>query len=310
MGKQKVILMKIGLIGLGRMGGNLTLNLKDHKHEVVVYDRNRENVDFYKEKGAIPSYSIDEMIKQLESPRIVWVMVTAGAATNAVIKELTPKLTKGDIIIDGGNTHYKETIKRANDLVAKGLKFLDVGTSGGVSGARNGACFMVGGDKKSFKLIEPILKDLSVPNGYGYFGNSGAGHFTKMIHNGIEYGMMQSIGEGMEIIEKSEFSPNLAKLADVWNHGSIIEGFLVKMMKQAYEEDKTLSDYTGEVGLSGEGEWTLSTAKELHVETPAIQASVDMRKKSKEKKYYQGKVIQALRFKFGGHTNTDNALKK
>jgi len=294
--------MNIGLIGLGRMGGNLALNILEHGHQLVVYNRSQEKMAPYASEGAQTAGTIQELVEKLTPPRALWIMVTAGAAVDSVIDELAPFLEEDDIIIDGGNSMYKDTMKRAEKIKEQKLQFLDVGTSGGVSGARHGACFMAGGDKKAYILLEPLLMDLSVPNGYGYFGTHGAGHFIKMVHNGIEYGMMQAIGEGFEIVEKSGFDVNMADVARVWSNGSVIRSWLMELTEEAYRNDPQLGEYSGTIGLSGEGEWTVEAAKELDVPAPVIAESVTMRKKSKESPRYQGKVVQALRFGFGGHS--------
>jgi 6-phosphogluconate dehydrogenase len=294
--------MKIGLIGLGKMGGNIVLNLLDHGHDVVVYNRDVEKTNTYRDKGALPAYSYEELVAALPTPRVIWLMVTAGSAVDSILETLTPMLSHGDIVIDGGNSFYKDTLRRSPLLAEKGIHLLDVGTSGGITGARHGACLMIGGAKEAYTHLEGAFKDISIAEGYKYFGKSGSGHFIKMIHNGIEYGMMQAIGEGFEVIEKSEFDIDMADTAHVWRHGSVIRGWLMDLIEEEYKKDPTLSGYSGTVGLSGEGEWSVSTAHELDVPVPTMEASVDMRIKSKEEKRYQGKVIQALRYGFGGHS--------
>ncbi len=293
--------MKIGFIGLGKMGSNMVLNMISKKHKVVAHNRSRKPVKEIAKKGAVPAYSIEELIEKLPKRKIIFIMVTAGKAVDAVIDNLIPYLKKNDIIIDSGNSFYLDSMKRSKRLKSKKVKFLDAGTSGGISGARHGACFMIGGDKDAFKTTEKLFKDISVRDGYGYFGEAGAGHFTKMVHNGIEYGMMQAIGEGFEIIEKSKFKADKEKLARVYSNGSVIRGWLMELLEDAYKKDKKLKQYTGVIGLSGEGEWTVQTAKKLKIPIPVIEDSVRMRLKSKREKRYQGKVIQALRFGFGGH---------
>ncbi len=293
--------MRIGLIGLGRMGGALAKNMIEHGHKVVAYNRDPKKIKKAARSGIIPSFSVEEFTKKLGKQKIIWLMITAGKPVDIVIKSLIPHLKKGDILIDGGNSFYKDTIKRSNSLKKKGITLLDIGTSGGISGARNGANMMIGGPEKSYNKIRPLIKDVCLKDGYGYFGKSGSGHFVKMIHNGIEYGMMQSIGEGMEIIQKSNFKINNELLTKVWSNGSVIRSWLIELLNDAYKEDKNLKKYSGVVGLSGEGEWTAKTAKSLKVPVPIIQGSVDARLKSKKSKRYQGKVVQALRFGFGGH---------
>lgn len=284
------------------MGKNFVVHLISKKYKVVVYNRSPEPIQELAEKGAIPAYTLKDMAKQLPKRKIIFVMVTAGKPVDLILSKLTRYLAIGDIIIDAGNSFYLDSIKRANKLKAKGIKLLDVGVSGGLEGAGNGACFMAGGDKKSFNKIEKILKDVSVKGGYGYFGESGSGHFAKMVHNGIEYGMMQSIAEGFEVIERSKFRIDKEKLARVYSNGSVIRGWLMELLAKSYSKDKNLRKYSGAVGMSGEGEWTLKTAKKIKVPVPAIEASVNMRKKSIRQKRYQGKVVQALRYEFGGHS--------
>tara|TARA_Y100000310_G_scaffold342844_1_gene447841 strand:- start:1969 stop:2889 length:921 start_codon:yes stop_codon:yes gene_type:complete len=297
--------MKIGLIGLGRMGDALSQNMIGNGHKVVAYDKSSEMVDKIKKIGAMPAYSLDELVNNLDDRKVVWIMVPAGEAVDENINALVPLLGKGDIIIDGGNSFYKDSIRHAEELNKKNIQFLDIGTSGGIRGARNNGNFMIGGNKSAFEHIEPIIKDISQDNGYGYFGKAGSGHFVKMVHNGIEYGMMQAIGEGMEVIEKSKFDVDKEKLCRVWANGSVIRSWLIELVEEAYKRDKKLSKYSGRVGLSGEGEWTVLTAKELGVSVPVIEGSVKARLKSMKKlpgaKKYQGKVVQALRFGFGGH---------
>ncbi len=295
--------IKIGILGLGRMGYNLALNLMDKGHEVVAYNRSRGKVEDIEKEGATGAYSLEEFSEKLGENKVVWLMVPAGDALEEVMKNILPYMREGDLLVDGGNSYYKDSIEHGQFLNEKGILFLDVGTSGGIEGARNGACYMVGGDKKAYDKIEDIFRDTSVENGYGYFGKAGAGHFVKMIHNGIEYGMMQAMGEGFEVVEKSEFNDGIdkRKLSQVWNNGSVIRSWLVELIERAYSNDIELEKYTGAVGLSGEGEWTVKTAKELNVPVPVIEESVNARFRSMKEPRYQGKVVQALRYEFGGH---------
>ena len=228
--------MEIGIIGLGKMGLNLALNLIDHNHKVVGYDSHAA----VEEVGFTQVSSIETMIKELKAPRTLWLMVPAGEITESVIQELTPLLEEGDSIIDGGNSNYKDTVRRAANLKEHGIFFFDCGTSGGTDGARHGICSMIGGDAEKFKTIESLLKDISVEDGYLYTGEAGSGHFLKMIHNGIEYGMMQSIAEGFDILNKSPFGYDFEKVADVWNNGSIISSYLMEMTKNAFSKDAKL----------------------------------------------------------------------
>jgi len=293
--------MKLAMIGLGKMGLNLTFNLLDHQHEVVVYDVNEELVREAVNKGAEGSISIKELIEKLPKPRIVWSMVPAGEITEQVINEAYTYLEAGDILIDGGNSNFKETLRRGKMLEEKGIYFFDCGTSGGMEGARHGACTMIGGDKEVFKTIEPIFKDISVENGYLYTGELGSGHFLKMVHNGIEYGMMQAIAEGFEILDKSQFDYEYEKVSRVWNHGSVIRSWLMELMENAFSKDAKLSGIRGVMHSSGEGKWTVETALDLQTAAPVIALSLMMRYRSLDQDTFSGKVVAALRNEFGGH---------
>lgn len=293
--------MKLGLIGLGRMGYNLALNLNDNNHDVVVYNRTLEKVKEAEKNGLIGAYSIEELVNKLPSPKIIWIMVPAGKPVDEMIDALLLHLDKGDIIIDGGNSNYKDTLNRYNFLKEKGIKFVDVGTSGGISGARNGACMMVGAETDTFKVIEPIIKDSCVTNGYLHTGENGSGHYVKMIHNGIEYGMLQAIAEGFEILEKSRFDLNYEKVAKVWNNGSVIRGWLMELMENAFSKDPQLDKIKGIVHSSGEGLWTAQEALEIGVPAHVITSSLFVRYRSFQEDTFSGKVIAALRNEFGGH---------
>jgi len=293
--------MKIGLIGLGKMGFNLGLNFLDHQHKIVAYDVNPDAVKQLEAKGATGAYSIKELVEQLEAPRIVWVMVPAGEITEGVINDVSPYLEKGDIIIDGGNSNYKDTLRRAEKLGEKGIYFFDCGTSGGMEGARHGVCTMIGGDAETFKLIEPIFKDISVENGYLYTGPVGSGHFLKMVHNGIEYGMMQAIAEGFEILEKSPFDYDYKAVSKVWNNGSVIRSWLMELMENAFSKEAKLESIKGVMHSSGEGKWTVEAALDFQTAAPVIALSLMMRYRSLEDDTFAGKVVAALRNEFGGH---------
>jgi len=295
------LVMKIGLVGLGKMGYNLALNLLEHGHDVVAYDKNGNTVEQITKDGATGVHTLNELVSALPQLKVVWVMVPAGKITSDVIDELKELLEPGDIIIDGGNSNYKESIARAEDLKEKGIVLLDVGTSGGMSGARNGACMMIGGEKKVFDYLEPIFADLCVKDGYIYTGKSGSGHFLKMVHNGIEYGMMQSIAEGFDILNKSEFDYDFEKVARNWNNGSVIRSWLMELTEQAFAKDAKLDDMKGIMHSSGEGKWTVETALDLEVPAPVITLSLLMRYRSLEQDTFAGKVVAALRNQFGGH---------
>ncbi len=293
--------MNIGLIGLGKMGMNLALNMIDHKIKVVGYDAYL-NQDM---KRSYPDIKFKDTIKalvdSLEKPRIVWVMVPAGEPTDSVISELAGLLEENDILIDGGNSRYTDSIKRSEMLKVKGIFMLDVGTSGGQNGARNGACLMIGGEHIAYNKVEPIFKAIAAENGYEYMGESGSGHFVKMVHNGIEYGMMQAIGEGFDLLEASPFELDYEKIAKVWSNGSIIEGLLMDMVYQAILKDPQLSQIVGVVDDSGEGQWTVEEALKFKVSIPVIAQSLFSRYKSKDKEKFAEKVVAAMRNEFGGH---------
>lgn len=293
--------MKIAMIGLGKMGYNLALNLLDHNHEVVAYDVNAEAVTNIEAEGAIGAHSLEEVVAALPERKVIWLMVPAGPITDGVLEQLYELLQPSDIIIEGGNSNYKETVAWGNKLAEKGIHLLDCGTSGGVDGARHGICTMVGGNAEAFAHIEPIMQDISVENGYLYTGEVGSGHFLKMIHNGIEYGMMQSIAEGFDILEKSQFEYDYEKVAKVWNNGSVIRSWLMELTENAFSKDPKLDEIRGIMNSSGEGKWTVETALDLQVPAPVITLSLLMRYRSLEDDTFTGKVVAALRNEFGGH---------
>lgn len=293
--------MKLAMIGLGKMGYNLALNLIDHGHEVVAHDVDMSVVEKISAEGAIQATSLENAIQQLESPRIIWLMVPAGDVTENILASLESMLEEGDIIIEGGNSNYRDSVRRGTKLAEKGIHFLDCGTSGGVDGARNGICTMIGGEEEVFTLIEPIFKDTAVENGYLYAGKLGSGHFLKMIHNGIEYGMMQSIAEGFDILEKSEFDYDHEKVARVWNNGSVIRSWLMELTENAFSKDAKLESVRGIMNSSGSGKWTVESALDLQVPAPVITMSLLMRYRSLEDDTFTGKVVAALRNEFGGH---------
>ncbi|MES5845786.1 MULTISPECIES: phosphogluconate dehydrogenase (NAD(+)-dependent, decarboxylating) [unclassified Bacillus cereus group] len=292
--------MQVGLIGLGKMGLNLGKNLIDHKHEVAAFDLNASAVEEMKEYGATGASSLNELVQSLQSPRVLWVMVP-HAVVDSVIDEVTPLLSKGDILIEAGNSHYKESIRRYEQLKKDGIHFMDAGTSGGMEGARNGACYMIGGDQEAWDIVEPIFRDTAVENGYLYVGKAGSGHFLKMVHNGIEYGMMAAIGEGFEILEKSEFDYDYEKVSRVWNNGSVIRSWLMELTENAFSKDAKLDEIKGVMHSSGEGKWTVETALDLQTATPVIAMSLLMRYRSLDNDTFTGKVVAALRNEFGGH---------
>ncbi|OPA81206.1 6-phosphogluconate dehydrogenase (decarboxylating) [Paenibacillus selenitireducens] len=298
--------MKLGMIGLGKMGFNLVQNLLHHQHQVVVYDVNPEPGQKLSELGAVPATAIEELVSQLASPRVVWVMVPAGKIVDQVLDTLIPLLSQGDIVIDGGNSHYKESIARAAKLKQHGIHFFDVGTSGGTEGAAQGGCFMIGGDRNVFPAIEPLFQGMAVDQGYLYAGEIGSGHFLKMVHNGIEYGMMQAIAEGFEVLSKSQYDYNYEDVARVWSNGSVIRGWLMELTQNAFSKDPKLDSIRGVMQSSGEGKWTVETALDLQASTPIIAMSLLMRYRSLETDTFNGKVVAALRNEFGGHAVVQN----
>lgn len=293
--------MNIGYIGLGKMGLAQVERLLEYGHRVVGWNRSPGPRRAAEKLGAEVSVTYEDVCKKLRSPRIIWLMVP-HAVVDDVLKDLVPHLSKGDTVIDGGNSFYEHSMRRAKELTKKGINFLDCGTSGGPSGARKGACLMIGGDEKVYKKHEKLFRDLAVLDGYAYVGKAGAGHFVKMVHNGIEYGMMQAIGEGFEVMKKSKFKLPLVDIAKLYNHSSVIESRLVGWLSKAFKENsESLSGISGEVSHSGEGLWTVKTAKALGVPVKVIKDSLDFRVKSKGNPSYTGQVVSALRNQFGGH---------
>jgi 6-phosphogluconate dehydrogenase len=293
--------MKLGYIGLGKMGFNMVERLLEKGHEVVVFGRNEEVVRDISKRGAEQASSLQFLTSVLPAPRLIWLMIPYQAVEE-VLEKLIPFLDKGDTIIDGGNSPYKESIRRAKELEKRKIYFLDVGVSGGPSGARNGACIMVGGRKDIFKKFRKLFRDLSVRGGYGYMGKSGAGHFVKMVHNGIEYGMMQAIAEGFALMKNSPFELSLTKVAEIYNHRSVIESRLVDWLRKTFEQNgEGLDEISGSVAHSGEGVWTVEAAKELGVPIPIIEGALNFRIESQRNPSYTGRILSALRNQFGGH---------
>jgi len=296
---------QIGLIGLGKMGVEIARQLKDKGWDVKIYNRTAEVTTEIAREGFDPAYSLQELVNKLESPRKIWTMVPSGDPTFQTIageQGLINFMSAGDFIIDGGNSFYKDTIELYKKIEEKSVNFLDCGTSGGPSGARNGACLMIGGKKENFEKLEYLFKDLSIPNGYAFFEGNGAGHFVKMVHNGIEYGMMQAIAEGFDVLKQSDYNLDLNKIAGIYNNGSVIESKLMNWVKQGFEKyGVDLSEVSGAPGHLGEGEWTIKTAKEMGIEIPVIEDSFQFRINSANKPSYRGKIISMLRNMFGGH---------
>lgn len=293
--------MELGMIGLGRMGANMTERLLSGGHQVVSYDRDPEAIQRLVDKGASGARSLADVVQQLTSPRVVWLMVPAGDPVDQIIQQLLPQLAHEDIIVDGGNSYYKDSIRRAQELKQSGIYFVDVGTSGGVWGLKVGYCLMIGADKEVFAKLEPIFKTLAPENGYSYVGPNGAGHFVKMIHNGIEYGMLQAYGEGFELLQASEFNLDLGKIAHLWNRGSVVRSWLLELAESAFAKDPRLSSIKGYVADSGEGRWTVLEAIEKDVPATVLTFSLFARFLSRQEDSFAAKVIAALRNEFGGH---------
>ncbi|NCT93360.1 MAG: decarboxylating 6-phosphogluconate dehydrogenase [Chitinophagaceae bacterium] len=293
--------MQIGIIGLGKMGFNLALNLRDKGYSVVAQDLNTAFVQDAIQESVHAVQTLPELTAFFEGRKHIWLMVPAGPVVDQVLTELVPYLQPGDIIIDGGNSFYKDSVRRHDWLQEKGIHYLDCGTSGGTSGARNGACTMIGGDRTVYETVARLFNDISVPGGSLYIGASGSGHFTKMVHNGIEYGMMQSIAEGFEVMEHSGYAINYEQVAGLFNHGSVIRGWLMELTQQAFLKDPKLAGIKGIMHSSGEGKWTLETALDMGIPTPVIALSVMMRYRSQMSDTFSGKVVAALRNEFGGH---------
>ena len=294
--------MQLAMIGLGRMGGNMVQRLLQGGHEVIVYDRSADAVKVLVAPGVKAATDIADVTRQLPRPRVIWVMVPAGAAVESTIEELVPHLGRGDVIIDGGNSNFHDALRRAKTLEARGIEFMDVGTSGGVWGRELGYCLMIGGSRQSFEHCEPIFRTLAPPEGYAHVGPAGAGHYVKMVHNGIEYGMLQAYAEGYEILHASrDFELDLGQIAKLWNHGSVVRSWLNELAERALARDDQLASIRGYVEDSGEGRWTVEEAMRLDVPAPVITLSLLARFRSRQEDSFGAKVIAALRNEFGGH---------
>ena len=292
------------MVGLGRMGGSMVQRLLGGGHRVVVYDRREDAVAAGVQAGAVGTASLGEIVEKLAPPRAVWLMVPPGDATEEVVSELSEVLSRDDVLLDGGNSNYKDTIRRAAMLDGRGIRMLDVGTSGGVWGLREGYSLMVGGDREVFRRLEPLFKTLAPgpDRGYGYVGVTGSGHFVKMVHNGIEYGLMEAYAEGFELLAaKEEFSLDLAQIISVWRHGSVVRSWLLDLAEQALREDPGLDTVQSYVEDSGEGRWTVNESIDLGVPAPVIALSLQARFRSRQVRPFGGRMLAALRNQFGGH---------
>jgi 6-phosphogluconate dehydrogenase len=329
--------MKLGMVGLGRMGANMTRRLLRGGHELVVTDLSADNVKHMAGEGAIASASLDDFVAKLGTPRVAWLMVPAGGPTEQTVQMLAQKFQAGDILIDGGNSYFKDDIRRSKQLKNKGIHYVDVGTSGGVWGLERGYCMMIGGPKEAVQHLDPIFKTLApgrgdIPrtpgrekiagtaeDGYIYCGPSGAGHFVKMVHNGIEYGLMQAYAEGFDIFrnagskeltEDQRYDLNLADIAEVWRRGSVVSSWLLDLTAMALAENPTLSEYTGFVQDSGEGRWTIQAAIDEAVPVDVLSAALFTRFRSRQEHTFAEKVLSAMRQKFGGHVEPPASVKK
>jgi 6-phosphogluconate dehydrogenase len=296
--------MEIGMIGLGRMGGNMTERLLRGGHRVVGYTRNAEAVKAVVAKGAIGADSLPALAKKLSPPRAVWLMLPAGNPVDETIHQLLPHLSRGDMVIDGGNSNYKDSIRRAKELKEHAIDFVDVGTSGGIWGLTEGYCLMAGGDRKVVERLKPIFETLAPQpdRGWGHVGPNGAGHFVKMIHNGIEYGLMQAYAEGFALMErKTEFTLDLHQIAEVWRYGSVIRSWLLDLIARALAENPDLRGIKPYVEDSGEGRWTAFEAVDMDVSTPIITLSLLQRLRSRDQQSFADKLLAMMRYQFGGH---------
>jgi 6-phosphogluconate dehydrogenase len=294
--------MQIGMVGLGRMGGNMTRRLLRRGHDVVGYAQDPESIRAVEAEGASGAGSLEELVANLKTPKSVWLMIPAGDPTEETIASLRDLLAEGDVVIDGGNSKYTDSMRRARELSSHGISFVDAGTSGGIWGLENGYCLMIGAERQVFERLEPIFSALAPSDGYAHVGPPGSGHFTKMVHNGVEYALMQAYGEGFEILRAGEFDLDLAQVAEVWRHGSVVRSWLLDLAATALAQDPELKDVSGWVEDSGEGRWTVQTAIDSAVPAPAITLSLFGRFASRQEESFSNKLLAALRKEFGGHT--------
>lgn len=293
--------MEMAILGLGRMGGNMVLRLRRDDHRVVAYNRSPGPIKEAEQAGAIGAYSIQEVVEKLSPPRVIWMMIPAGDPVDNMIDSLLPLMEKGDILIDGGNSNWKDSVRRAQKVQDQDINYMDCGTSGGIWGLEVGYCLMIGGSEAAFKIVEPAFKTLAPRDGYRLVGPNGAGHFSKMIHNGIEYGMLQSYAEGFEILQSSPYQYDLAGLAHLWNQGSVVRSWLLELAERAFGDDPDLKSIRGYVEDSGEGRWTIQQAIDEDVPAPVLTLSLIARLRSRQEDSFAAKVVAALRHQFGGH---------
>lgn len=293
--------MELGCIGLGRMGKNIVFNLLSKGVTVYAYNRSAGPLKEVAARGAIGAPTLQELSSKLNKPRVIWIMVTAGRAVDDVIASLLPHLDKGDILIDGGNSYFKDSVRRSAELARSGIEYMDIGTSGGLSGALHGACLTIGGKPETYKKVEPLLKLIAVDNGYAYMGESGTGHFVKMVHNGIEYALLQSYAEGFEQLRNAPFDLDLREVSRVWNHGSVIRSWLLELAEQVLKKDPRLEKIAAEIGGGETGAWSVQTALETKVPFPMLAQAISARFESKLSESFAKKFVAALRNEFGGH---------
>jgi 6-phosphogluconate dehydrogenase len=293
--------MEIGFIGLGKMGMNMVTRLQRDRHRVVVYDRTAELIKQAESQGCVGASSLAELVSKLATPRAVWLMVPSGAPTEETVQAVAALLQAGDVIIDGGNTRFHDDVRRAAELKKKGIHYVDAGTSGGIWGLKLGYCLMIGGEKDVVMRLEPIFKTLAPESGWAYMGGHGAGHYVKMIHNGIEYSMMQGYAEGFELMSKSDYQLDLAKIADLWMHGSVVRSWLLELTAGALKQDPKLEGLKGYVQDSGEGRWALMDALDKNVPMPTLTAALFTRFRSRQQESFAEKLLAAMRNAFGGH---------
>ncbi|HET8760103.1 MAG TPA: decarboxylating 6-phosphogluconate dehydrogenase [Nitrospiria bacterium] len=293
--------MEIGFIGLGKMGLNMVTRLTQGGHRVVAFDRDSAKVADAVRSGCTGASSLDELISKLPAPRAVWIMVPAGAPTEDTVRDVAARLSPGDVVIDGGNTHFHDDVRRAETLKGRGIHYVDAGTSGGVWGLKLGYCLMIGGTDDVVRRLAPIMTTLAPENGWAHVGGVGAGHYVKMVHNGIEYGMMQAYAEGFELLSKSEYRLDLARIADLWMHGSVVRSWLLELTAGALAGDPKLERLTGHVADSGEGRWMIADALEKNVPVPTLTAAIFTRFRSRQAESFAEKLLAALRNAFGGH---------
>ena len=302
--------MKLAMIGLGRMGMNMAKRLLRNGHDVVAFNRTPEKTHtLVREAGAVGAYSLAEVVEKLEKPRILWLMLPAGGIVDAHIEDLEGLLDAGDIIVDGGNSYYKDDVRRAGHLKQHGIKYVDAGVSGGIWGLKVGYCMMMGGDEGVVKMLDPVFKSLAPEDGYLYCGKTGSGHFVKMVHNGVEYGMMQAYGEGFEILEASPYAGGFdyQKIAHLWNQGSVVRSWLLELLEDAFARDPRLQEIKGYVEDSGEGRWTLQQAIDTDVPAPVTALALFARFRSRQENTFTERVLAALRREFGGPRGQDHS---